>query len=522
MTDQEYPIRRTATRAPLDKPARLQVDEATDVLAGRCLNISIGGFFVALAPPRPPGTLTRFELVIDEEVSIRGLGEVAWMRSTALSPDQPIGMGVKFRHLDQSDRQQIFKLVSQHIKDRLANRRQLGSPSERLPIPEAASSEPASSPSRAPKTPSSPVGAGPIKTLPSAVDAPLPLHPFGQAEPHPAEEPRHRAEDILRGEPLPDPRSEPAEAPRLDLELELDPVEPELPLRGTGREETRDEASPSAMLSWSEEEPDDGLLYDQEDDEDDLDGRDVSTRPAPRRDFPWLPVLALLLLILVAVLFVFRDEILGGPAHDSESSSQTSRASLPAPTEAGAGEGGRDLSGTELRQEKLTGNTHGESELSAAAEDDTSAGAREPPQSAPSISAVPIDAAPESPTLSKPAEPRPIPFFTRILDISWTALPQGLKVVIVADGQIPPARFKHSRLDDGSPREVVRFFNVREKFDRKILEVGGPEVSRIRTGFHRNPRGSELHVVIDLMEARYRVTDISNRGSRLEIEIKPS
>lgn len=107
---------RSATRAPIDRPIRLQFDDSLDVDDGQCINISIGGMFVHTGAPRPPGTLVRFELPLSDDRSIRGLGEVVWQqRATAPS----MGVGIKFRFLEQRDRQQIFKLVSQHIKARL-------------------------------------------------------------------------------------------------------------------------------------------------------------------------------------------------------------------------------------------------------------------------------------------------------------------------------------------------------------------------------------------------------------------
>lgn len=107
---------RSATRAPVDKPIRLQFDDSLEVDEGHCINISIGGLYVHTGEPRPAGTLVRFELELDDEQSIRGLGEVAWQQRTDA---QGKGVGIKFRFLEQRDRQMIFKLVSQHIKARL-------------------------------------------------------------------------------------------------------------------------------------------------------------------------------------------------------------------------------------------------------------------------------------------------------------------------------------------------------------------------------------------------------------------
>ncbi|MEL7061798.1 MAG: PilZ domain-containing protein, partial [Acidobacteriota bacterium] len=111
---------RAATRAPIDRPIRLQFDDSVESIEARAENLSIGGTFVTgVDEARPAGALVRFELLLDD-ASIRGLAEVVWARGRV---DQPgASLGLKFRFLEQRDRQQIFKLVSQHIKERLAKR----------------------------------------------------------------------------------------------------------------------------------------------------------------------------------------------------------------------------------------------------------------------------------------------------------------------------------------------------------------------------------------------------------------
>lgn len=118
MANQDLP-RRAATRAPIGKKVRLQYDDSTEIVEGRCGNISIGGMYVSADDARPQGTLVRFELVLDDMQTVRGLGEVVWMRPESAGSVHAAGMGVKFRYLEQRDRQLIFKLVSQHIKERL-------------------------------------------------------------------------------------------------------------------------------------------------------------------------------------------------------------------------------------------------------------------------------------------------------------------------------------------------------------------------------------------------------------------
>ncbi len=110
--------RRSATRAALGRPIRLQFDDSLESDQGTCENLSTGGIFVACTALRPAGSLVRFEVRLDEEQRIRGLGEVAWNRGEGRGP---AGMGISFRFLEQNDRQKILKLLSEEIKRRLEN-----------------------------------------------------------------------------------------------------------------------------------------------------------------------------------------------------------------------------------------------------------------------------------------------------------------------------------------------------------------------------------------------------------------
>ncbi|MEM7353395.1 MAG: PilZ domain-containing protein, partial [Acidobacteriota bacterium] len=153
ISKQDESHRRGATRAPVDRPIKLQFDDSMEVIEGTCRNVSIGGMFILYEHSRPAGSLVRFELELDDSNAIRGLGEVVWMRSKNDFGGPEAGFGLKFRFLEQRDRQQIFKLVSQHIKERLSKRGE----SEEPPAPSASPPTPSASPptpSASPPTPS--------------------------------------------------------------------------------------------------------------------------------------------------------------------------------------------------------------------------------------------------------------------------------------------------------------------------------------------------------------------------------
>ncbi|MEM6796057.1 MAG: PilZ domain-containing protein, partial [Acidobacteriota bacterium] len=142
-----FSAQRHATRAPVDLPVRLRADGEETLLEGRCNNVSIGGMFVETDAFCEAGQQMQFELQINEEQSIEGRAEVIWRQQGDLR--RRPGVGFRFRYLEQRDRQAIFKLVSRHIKDRLAARqpraddavdpRAAGEPSPMLSAPEVVS-----------------------------------------------------------------------------------------------------------------------------------------------------------------------------------------------------------------------------------------------------------------------------------------------------------------------------------------------------------------------------------------------
>ena len=132
-------------------------------------------------------------------------------------------------------------------------------------------------------------------------------------------------------------------------------------------------------------------------------------------------------------------------------------------------------------------------------------------------SAAPV---PPPPFVPPPALP-PSPQFSRIVDISWSEQSDGLKIVIATDGAVPKARYKHSRLGGENPRELIRFSGVRMRYKDPVIPVGGPLVWQIRTGYHKKSSGNELHVVIDLLDKKAKVTRLRNVGSAIEVIVSP-
>lgn len=92
-----------------------------------------------------------------------------------------------------------------------------------------------------------------------------------------------------------------------------------------------------------------------------------------------------------------------------------------------------------------------------------------------------------------------------------------MKIILTANGSIPTGRYRYFRLAGDSPREVVKLMGVDKRYPKDVLTVGGPGVRQIRVGFHRAAGGHEIHVVMDLTDPRWMVSEVSNVGSSLEL-----
>jgi len=483
--NQQDTPQRSATRAPVEKPIKLQFDDSMEVAEGVCRNVSIGGMFIQVAETRPQGSLVRFELALGDDAAIRGLGEVVWMRARDAG-DRQAGIGIKFRFLEQRDRQLIFKLVSQHIRERLTKKK-----------PEGLEAAPPERPTEPPMVPPPPV------------------------QPPPAQPPPPRAADPRAA----DPRA----AGDVALDAELDQLEEAPGLGGGGLDDTaagtaEENDETLSRLTFTPGIDDDGYAGEGHFEEPPpWDGAAASEPiadphgpaawedeplavPTGRRRPPLLPIAVIGIAVVVGAAYLFWPSSPPPP--------------LPAPTPhfAGAGAGEPDVTEPDATEPDVT------------EPDAPPPGAEEPappPPRAPEAAdtAVPEPAPPPPPRREPvppppppPPPPSPAPF-ERLLGISWKEVPRGLQVVLETDGAVPEGRYRHFRLDGDSPREVIRLIRVRRGFDRRNLAVGGPAVDRIRTGYHRRGGVEELHVVLDLTGAAYQLTELRAVGNRLEAVI---
>lgn len=95
-------------------PVRFAVEHAQSGVVGRgtCLNLSVGGMFIATADPAPPGTEVVLHFMLpglSDPLSVRA--RVVWTRGQGTGPDTTIGMGVYFLDPKPSDAALIGMVV---------------------------------------------------------------------------------------------------------------------------------------------------------------------------------------------------------------------------------------------------------------------------------------------------------------------------------------------------------------------------------------------------------------------------
>jgi uncharacterized protein (TIGR02266 family) len=110
---------------PVDKNAELRTDPRAAVeldvslgsehnfYAGFVENLSAGGVFVATHLLRPVGEVIEISIHISEDnLIVKGTGEVRWLREFNEDSDVPPGMGVKFLELDAGADEAIQRFLT--------------------------------------------------------------------------------------------------------------------------------------------------------------------------------------------------------------------------------------------------------------------------------------------------------------------------------------------------------------------------------------------------------------------------
>lgn len=439
MTDSApFAENRRSVRLSVAVPVRLEFGHGTD-LSGELYNLSQGGFFFAARPPRPVGTLLRFELgVPGRGEPIEGFGEVSWIRVRDDGAARPSGMGIRFRHLTDPGSTVLAEFLTQAAAQQLAS----PGPTGWVDSPYHDGGEGGYDDHEAP--PPSLSIAGPWPDLPTdgSVDATFqfPIAP-AQREGAPAsnawEPPTLNLDQASYATPSRTAASVGSSAPAMPWPQELAAGSTNAPLEAPGV------ALPAGA-------------------------RRTTTRPsAPLRKRPVVWIAGLALALGAAGYFGLQLLDRAEPA-PNRPTRPSKRVSKPAAT-------------------------------STAAE---TTPVPAPPAEAPAVAPGEMAssaAPPELPTAAAPAAAL-TPART-LTDIRVTGGASGETAIeLVADGGIDPARLRHQALSSPA-RLLLRISGIEEPFSRGNLAIGTPEVLRVRTGLHAEQGESTMHVVFDLASA---------------------
>jgi hypothetical protein len=146
----------------------------------------------------------------------------------------------------------------------------------------------------------------------------------------------------------------------------------------------------------------------------------------------------------------------------------------------------------------------------------------EPPQSGPET--VPVEPAVDGAPAPAPEPPevaqRPL---DRLRSIRWERAGDTTVVTLQGNGSAHEERLLHTRLDAPQPRELLKVRGVDLPFRQSAMDVGTPELQRIRVGFHPKPVANELHIVLDLPSHDIALTEFRAEGQvyRLVLSRRP-
>ncbi len=105
-------------RVDLDGQVTLHYADLGDRVIERTQNVSVTGMFVKTSSLRPPGTILRFELDLDNGLEpIQGRAEVIWVRRRGDGLFRPAGMGVRFIGLDDESQLLIRWSVNHRTRE---------------------------------------------------------------------------------------------------------------------------------------------------------------------------------------------------------------------------------------------------------------------------------------------------------------------------------------------------------------------------------------------------------------------
>lgn len=108
----------------------------------------------------------------------------------------------------------------------------------------------------------------------------------------------------------------------------------------------------------------------------------------------------------------------------------------------------------------------------------------------------------------------------RVRLITWEEGPSETVVTFRGNGPFLAERIERVRVRGDHPREVIKLLGIDLPYRQTFIDVGSPELRRIRTGFHPEDRINELHVVLDLAGSEARLDRMEHGPRTLRLHVR--
>ena len=511
----EYTVSRDSQRVPLETRVQLKFEWFGGFISEYSSNISPGGMFIRTQTPEPVGRLIGFELRLGDGYElIRGTGEVMWVRPMDQGPDKPAGMGIRFLEISPEGRELIYQMVDNFIAAG-------GTPFDvtRTPTgthtpaaaPQAVSPPAVQAAAAAPERRAAP----PAPALPMAAAPSRPAPPPGTAGAAGAAEVAAAVTAAVAAAAPRSPMAPILPAPAIPA---IPPALPRNPMPQVAAAAV-ERNPPPPIPAFAPEAPAEPRAALSAGDSYAPPFAAASATPTSRRGSRlvlWVAVGGAL--ALAASLAIFHQEALLGwflppkkPVVAALPAAPPARHRTPT------------AAATAAASPAASSPSSAPSALRSPAAAPASAGGATTHPAAPSVpSAAPVAApgAAPSPAATAPASAASPASVGEIQKITWKQNPDGTDVTLWADGAFRRQDWAHFRIDADPPRELVKLYGIRHPFASTRLLAHTQQLLQVRTGYHDENRGNELHVVLDLTGSGVEVTGIEAEGEQLHIHLK--
>ena len=125
-----------------------------------------------------------------------------------------------------------------------------------------------------------------------------------------------------------------------------------------------------------------------------------------------------------------------------------------------------------------------------------------------------------APRETAPPEAEPAAPADRVRLVTWDERQSETVVTFWGNGRFLPERVVRVRVEGGAPRELLKLRGMDLPYRLTSIDVGTPELVRIRTGFHPQDRVNELHVVLDLAHPDVEIARTEGTGDALRVHLR--